>query len=62
LADEEAAGNYTLVFGEVESSRTLRTLQAADIAGIMAFGVHAKDAAARSFYEHYDFIAPPTDP
>jgi hypothetical protein len=40
----------------------LRTLQAADIAGIRAFGVHAKDDAARSFYEHLDFIASPSDP
>jgi GNAT superfamily N-acetyltransferase len=40
----------------------LRTLQAADIAGIRAFAVHAKDNEARAFYEHFDFIAPPSDP
>lgn len=40
----------------------LRTLQAADIAGIRAFVVHVKDDEARSFYEHFDFIASPTDP
>ena len=40
----------------------LRTLQAADIAGIRAFGVHAKDDEARTFYEHFDFAASPTDP
>jgi GNAT superfamily N-acetyltransferase len=40
----------------------LRTLQAADIAGIRAFAVHAKDDEARSFYEHFDFIAAPSDP
>lgn len=40
----------------------LRTLQAADIAGIRAFAVHAKDDAARAFYEHFDFVASPTDP
>lgn len=40
----------------------LRTLQAADIAGIRAFAVHAKDANARSFYEHFGFISSPTDP
>lgn len=40
----------------------LRTLQAADIAGIRAFGVHAKDDQARAFYEHFDFIESPTDP
>src|SRR5208282_6639533 len=38
-----------------------RTLQAADIAGIRAFAVHAKDEEARRFYEHFDFVASPTD-
>jgi GNAT superfamily N-acetyltransferase len=40
----------------------LRTLQAADIAGIRAFAVHAKDDAARAFYEHFDFVPSPSDP
>ena len=40
----------------------LRTLQAADIAGIRAFVVHAKDDDARAFYERYDFSPSPTDP
>ncbi len=39
-----------------------RTLRAADIAGIRAFAVHAKDEAARSFYEHFGFLPSPTDP
>jgi GNAT superfamily N-acetyltransferase len=39
-----------------------RTLQAADIAGIRAFAVHAKDEAARRFYEHFDFTPSPVDP
>jgi GNAT superfamily N-acetyltransferase len=39
-----------------------RTLQAADIAGVRAFAVHAKDDAARSFYERFDFVASPSDP
>lgn len=39
-----------------------RTLQAADIAGIRAFAVHAKDEEARRFYEHFDFVSSPTDP
>ncbi|GKS58262.1 N-acetyltransferase GCN5 [Nitrospira sp.] len=39
----------------------LRTLQAADIAGIRALVVHAKDKAARKFYERYDFLPSPTD-
>lgn len=40
----------------------LRTLQAADIAGIPAFAVHAKDNEAKSFYEHFDFVVSPSDP
>ena len=40
----------------------LRTLQAAHIAGIRAFAVHAKDDEARAFYEHFDFVPSPTDP
>ena len=40
----------------------LRTLQAADIAGIRAFAVHAKDDQARAFYEHFDFVPSPSDP
>ena len=40
----------------------LRTAQAADIAGIRAFAVHAKDDEAKAFYEHFDFLASPTDP
>jgi GNAT superfamily N-acetyltransferase len=39
-----------------------RTLQAADIAGIRAFAVHAKDEHARDFYAHFGFIPSPTDP
>ncbi len=39
----------------------LRTLQAADIAGIRAAAVHAKDENARRFYEHFGFIPSPTD-
>lgn len=39
-----------------------RTAQAADIAGIRALAVHAKDERARAFYRHFDFIDSPTDP
>ncbi|MBI3371464.1 MAG: GNAT family N-acetyltransferase [Betaproteobacteria bacterium] len=39
-----------------------RTLQAADIAGIRAMIVHAKDDDARRFYEHFNFDPSPTDP
>ena len=40
----------------------LRTLQAADIAGIRAFAVHSKNNEARAFYIHFDFIESPSDP
>lgn len=39
----------------------LRTLQAAEIAGLRALAVHAKDDEARAFYERYGFIPSPTD-
>jgi len=103
LADEEVAGYYTLVVGQVDFGKApqrltkglarhpvpimllarlaiathiqgkglgagllkdamLRTLRAAEIAGIRAFAVHAKDDQARAFYEHFDFLPSPTDP
>jgi len=40
----------------------LRTLQAAEIAGIRALVVHAKDEGARIFYEHFDFLPSLSDP
>jgi GNAT superfamily N-acetyltransferase len=39
----------------------LRTLQAADIVGIRALAVHAKDDAAKRYYEQFDFVPSPTD-
>lgn len=39
-----------------------RTLQAADIAGIRAFVVHALSDEANRFYERFGFQASPTDP
>ena len=39
-----------------------RTLMAAEIAGIRAFGVHATDDGARAWYERFGFIASPVDP
>jgi len=39
-----------------------RTVQVADIAGLRAFIVHAKDDRAKAFYEHFDFLPSPTDP
>ena len=40
----------------------LRTLQAADLAGIRAILVHAKDEKARAFYERCGFLPSPIDP
>jgi GNAT superfamily N-acetyltransferase len=40
----------------------LRTLNAAEIAGIRAIAVHAKDEKARQYYEQFDFEPSPTDP
>jgi GNAT superfamily N-acetyltransferase len=40
----------------------LRTAQAADIAGIRALLVHAKDDEARAWYEGLDFEPGPADP
>lgn len=40
----------------------LRTLQAAEIAGLRGLAAHAKDDSARAFYERYGFEPSPTDP
>jgi GNAT superfamily N-acetyltransferase len=40
----------------------LRTVQAAEIAGIRAILVHAISVAARRFYEEHGFVASPVDP
>ncbi len=39
----------------------LRTLQAADLAGIRAIFVHAKDNDAQRFYKQFDFEESPID-
>lgn len=46
----------------LQKDALLRTVQAADIAGIRALLVHAKDETARAWYPAYDFEASPTDP
>ncbi len=38
-----------------------RTLQVADMAGMRALAVHAKDDSAAAFYRHFGFIPSPTD-
>lgn len=40
----------------------LRTAQAADIAGIRALLVHAKDESARQWYRQWEFEPSPSDP
>ncbi len=40
----------------------LRTLQAAEIAGIRALIVHAKDEQGAAFYQRFDFARSPSDP
>ncbi|MCR6630676.1 MAG: GNAT family N-acetyltransferase [Magnetospirillum sp.] len=40
----------------------IRTLAAAEIAGLRVFAVHAKDDEARAFYERFDFMSSPGDP
>lgn len=40
----------------------IRTTQAADIVGIRALLVHAKDDPARAWYAKFDFEPSPTDP
>jgi GNAT superfamily N-acetyltransferase len=40
----------------------LRTIQAAEIAGIRAILVHAISPAAKRFYESYGFVSSPVDP
>ena len=39
-----------------------RTLQVADIAGVRALAVYAKDDQAAEFYRHFGFEPSPTDP
>src|SRR6267142_5451583 len=76
LSEDEVVGFYTLAFGDVTyedaperlrksgllKDALARTLAAAEIAGLRAFAVHAKDDEARAFYERFDFIASPSDP
>ncbi len=40
----------------------MRTAQAADIAGIRALLVHAKDESAKQWYQSWEFEPSPTDP
>lgn len=40
----------------------IRAVQTANIAGLKALFVHAKDESAKTFYEHHGFISCPSDP
>ncbi len=48
--------------GDLLADAVKRTLQAADIAGIRAFVVHALSDEAKRFYERFGFQPSPTDP
>jgi len=50
------------VGGGLLKDAILRTLEAADLAGIRAIFVHAKDEKAFRFYERFDFEPSPIDP
>lgn len=39
-----------------------RTLQVADVIGVRALAVHAKDERAAAFYRHFGFVPSPSDP
>lgn len=39
-----------------------RALQVADVIGVRALAVHAKDDGAAAFYRHFGFTSSPTDP
>ena len=50
------------VGGGLLKNAMLRTVQAADIAGIRALVVHAKDSPAKRFYEYFNFLPSASDP
>jgi GNAT superfamily N-acetyltransferase len=61
LAVDKAAQGKGVGTGLLRDA-VLRTLQAAEIAGIRAILVHAISEAAKRFYEKYGFVASPVDP
>lgn len=60
LAVDKAAHGKGVGTGLLRDA-VLRTLQAAEIAGVRAILVHAISEAAKRFYEKYGFIASPVD-
>lgn len=61
LAVDEAFQGRHIGAGMLRDA-VLRTVQAAEIAGIRAILVHAISDEAKRFYESYGFIASPVDP
>lgn len=58
--DKRVQGRH--IGGGLLRDAVLRTMQAAEIAGIRAILVHAISAEAKRFYEGYGFVASPVDP
>jgi predicted N-acetyltransferase YhbS len=58
--DQSVQGRH--IGGGLLRDAVLRTVQAAEIAGIRAILVHAISAQAKRFYETHGFIASPVDP
>jgi GNAT superfamily N-acetyltransferase len=58
--DKEFQGRH--IGGGLLRDAVLRTVQAAEIAGIRAILVHAISVEAKRFYEGYGFVASPVDP
>jgi hypothetical protein len=77
VSGDEVVGFYTIVAGEVQHAQAperivkgmsrhpipllVRTLQVADVIGVRALAVHAKDERAVAFYRHFGFAPSPTD-
>ena len=58
----ERAEQGTVIGKWLLKDALLRTVQAAEIAGIRALLVHAKDEEAKAWYLKYEFEPSPTDP
>ena len=58
--DKSAQGRH--IGGGLLRDAVLRTVQAAEIAGIRAILVHAISGEAKRFYEGYGFVGSPVDP
>jgi predicted N-acetyltransferase YhbS len=58
--DKSTQGRH--IGGGLLRDAVLRTVQAAEIAGIRAILVHAISGEAKRFYEGYGFVASPVDP